>query len=216
MRKQFDKKINKLINYRIPRSFEASFQIINETINNLWIKPIKTTGNEHLIIYMHGGGFVEGSINSYKAFVSRILPHLGENIIFVIPEYRLAPEHVLPAAIEDCVNVYKWLIEDGKYDPKKIIFMGDSAGGNLVFSTTLKILEENQLPTPGKLVALSPWIDLTLSQESYIRNNPLDPLCKTNFVRHCSGLAAPAESDKKKHSPLFASPGLFIFFPTFL
>jgi monoterpene epsilon-lactone hydrolase len=110
------------------------------------------------LIYLHGGGYVIGS-----AFGSRPLGGalaLAAEAGVLVPDYRLAPEHPFPAAIEDAVSVYEWMLGRG-VEPEQVVLAGDSSGGGLVISTLLTI-KQRGLPQPGGGMAFCPWVDLAL------------------------------------------------------
>lgn len=110
------------------------------------------------VLYLHGGGYVAGSPDSHKSITS-YLAHFA-NVRVVVPDYRLAPEHPCPAAIDDALAVYQALLDDG-VQPHTLTMAGDSAGGGLVMATLLAI-KEKQLPLPASILLFSPWVDLTL------------------------------------------------------
>jgi len=135
---------------------------------------------------MHGGGYVSGSCNDHRGFVSKFADFTGTKCL--VFEYRLAPENPYPAAVEDSVAVYRWLIDSG-YKPDKIVFAGESAGGGLVLATLLAI-KELKLSMPSAVVAISPWTDLTCSGDSYTTKNRVSvaPLNSwTVFSHHYCG-----------------------------
>jgi acetyl esterase/lipase len=99
----------------------------------------------------------------------------GSGVGALLFDYGLAPEHPFPDGLNDSVAVYQYLLDEG-VKPAKIVFMGDSGGGNLVFATMLALKEKN-LPLPAAAVALSPWTDLTNSGDSWEFNAKLDTLC---------------------------------------
>lgn len=119
-----------------------------------WITPDNIKGDE-VILYLHGGGFVFGWYASHKKMVAEIAKACKIRALGV--DYRLAPEHPFPAPLDDCVQVYLWLVQNGT-PPEKIIVMGDSAGGNLTLTTILALREKGvALPLAG--VCLSPVTD---------------------------------------------------------
>lgn len=124
-----------------------------------------------VLLYLHGGGYVCGGIE-YATSVGTILA-VKCGIRVFCAAYRLAPEHKFPAALEDGVTAYKYLISCG-YKPEQIIFCGESAGGGLIYSLCLKVKEYN-MPLPGGIIGISPWTDLTLSSKSYEYNKDIDP-----------------------------------------
>jgi epsilon-lactone hydrolase len=118
-------------------------------------------------LYVHGGGYVSGSCNDHRGFVSKFAKYCGfSNLVY---EYRLAPEHPFPAALDDSVKVYKWLIEK-KFKAEDIVIAGESAGGGLSLAILLALKEHN-IPLPAAAVAISPWTDLTCSSDSYATKN---------------------------------------------
>lgn len=154
-----------------------------------------------VIMYVHGGGYVSGSCNDHRAFVSRFAKNTG--FTFLIYEYRLAPEFPFPAAVEDSAAVYRRLLE--QYDPKNILLAGESAGGGLTLALLLA-LKEKELPMPVAAVSISPWTDLTCSSASYKTKNkvslaPLDSWVV--FSRHYAGDTSPSHP---LISPLFGDP----------
>ncbi len=136
-----------------------------------WMIPAGA-GKDKVILYFHGGGLVVGSIKAHRGIVGKFVE--GSGISALLFDYALAPEHPFPAGLNDCVAVYDYLLEQGT-KPSNIVFMGDSGGGNLVF-TTLLALKEKSRPMPAAVVALSPWTDLTNSGESWETNAKNDSL----------------------------------------
>lgn len=112
-------------------------------------------------LYCHGGGFQIGSIRSHHSLMARIAAGAGARLLAF--DYRLAPEHRYPAAIEDAVEVYRWLLREGGA-PAAII--GDSAGAALALQVAMQARDDG-LPLPRALILLSPWLDLSLSGDSY-------------------------------------------------
>src|SRR5246127_5708871 len=108
------------------------------------------------ILYLHGGGYVIGSINTHRDLASRISRAAKARVLLI--DYRLAPEHPFPAAVEDSVAAYRWMLAQG-LKPARIAVAGDSAGGGLTVATLVAI-RDAKLASPGAGVCLSPWIDL--------------------------------------------------------
>lgn len=149
-----------------------------------WTNLISDSSYKHpnkVILYLHGGGYAVGSAQCYRGLVGKIVSETGIKALSI--SYRLAPEHPFPAALEDSIYTYKWLIENQGYHPKDIIIMGDSAGGGLTLSTLLK-LKELLLVQPLAAVVISPWTDLTLSGDSAITHQDKDPLLVTDHARN--------------------------------
>jgi acetyl esterase/lipase len=154
-----------------------------------------------IMLYSHGGGYTMFSRRTHRSLVARLAQEAAAQAI--VYDYRLAPEHPFPAAIEDALMVYKYVLRAG-YDPKKIIFAGDSAGGGITFALMLAARHEG-LPLPGLAIGLSPWVDMTLSGTSMRENADTDVMLTPTVVEHFRekylGLGDP------KHpyvSPLFA------------
>ena len=124
------------------------------------------------ILFLHGGGFIIGSPALYRHFTWRIASAARACVLVV--DYRLAPEHPFPAALDDAVTAYRWLLADGA-EPQRIAVMGDSAGGGLALSLLLR-LRDQRIPLPAAAVALSPWTDLALTGLSLKANASADPL----------------------------------------
>ena len=135
-----------------------------------WYRP-KEARSGKVLLYLHGGAFVLGSCASHRKLVTQMAR--AGRIDAVLPEYRLAPEHPYPAGLQDCVGVYRALLEYG-YNPKNIVIAGDSAGGGLTTSLMLE-LRHIGLPLPGAAVLISPFLDFTASGESVTTRAEQDP-----------------------------------------
>lgn len=122
------------------------------------------------VLYLHGGGYCTGDLE-YACWFGKLIASVVKARTFC-PAYRLAPEHPFPAALEDALDAYRFLLE--RYPNEKICVIGESAGGGLLFALSLK-LKKLGLPQPAGLVALSPWTDLSLSGRSYEYNREADP-----------------------------------------
>ena len=135
-----------------------------------WVIP-KDERRQGVILYLHGGGYACGDLEYAKGYGSTLAVRCGIRVFS--PAYRLAPESPFPAALEDALESYRYLLKKG-YDPRQIALCGESAGGGLIYALCLKLKEEN-LPLPGGLISMSPWTDLTSSGESYETNRDVDP-----------------------------------------
>jgi acetyl esterase/lipase len=124
------------------------------------------------VLYLHGGGYIAGSPAVYRHLAWRIALAVGAQVLS--PDYRLAPEHPFPAALDDAVATYEWLLAEG-IEPQQIGLVGDSAGGGLAFSLLLRLRDAGR-PLPAGVVALSPWTDLALTGASLRRNAHADPM----------------------------------------
>ena len=125
---------------------------------------------DRCVIYLHGGGYIVGTERLFRDFTWRIGKAARASVLYV--EYRLAPEHPFPAAVEDAAQAYNWLTQ--RMDPAHIAFVGDSAGGGLALATLHKLRDEGR-PLPGAVAALSPWTDLALTGPSLAGNAAADP-----------------------------------------
>lgn len=127
---------------------------------------------EGVILYCHGGGYQMGSLLSHGPLMADLAAASGARVLGF--DYRLAPENRYPAALDDAVAVYRWLLDQG-VDPSRLAIAGDSAGAGLALATMLKVRAEG-LPLPAAAVFLSPWIDMELRGDSYENRAEVDPL----------------------------------------
>lgn len=124
-----------------------------------------------VILYLHGGGFTAGDLNYAKGFSSVLAAKCGVRVMCCA--YRLAPEQIFPAALDDTLEAYQHLLSSG-YGPERIVLCGESAGGGLCYSLCLR-LKERGWTQPAGIIAISPWTDLTASGLSYTQNEKADP-----------------------------------------
>ncbi|HLX18190.1 MAG TPA: alpha/beta hydrolase [Bradyrhizobium sp.] len=151
------------------------------------------------ILHFHGGGYVVGTAPLYRDFTWRIGAAARARVLYF--DYRLAPEHPFPAALEDAVKVYRWLA--GRIDPRRIAVMGDSAGGGLALGTLYRLRDEG-LALPGAAVAISPWTDLALTGESLTSNAAADPMMDVAaFPSIADGYLSGADARNPYASPLY-------------
>ncbi len=160
------------------------------SISGAWLIPRHLTGSK-TILYLHGGGFIAGSVNSHKDLGSRIA--LASDAKMLIINYRLAPENKFPAALNDVFDSYRWLLNN-RIAPKNIIIAGDSAGGGLVMSLLLKI-KQWKLEIPGGAVLISPWVDLECKGKSHSRNRTKDPMLTPEMLAFTIKLYTGGECD---------------------
>ena len=139
---------------------------------------------DRLIIYLHGGAYATCSPTTHKDLISRLSLASGAAALGV--DYRLAPEYLFPAAVEDCLAAYNWALGHG-FEPGNIVLAGDSAGGGLVVSVLLAA-RDSALPLPAAGVCFSPWVDLECTGDSMSVNDHLDA-----FIKY-EGLFARAQS----------------------
>ena len=124
-----------------------------------------------VILYLHGGGYTCGDLEYAKGFGSTLSAHCGIRVFCAA--YRLAPEHPFPAALDDTLTAYQYLLSKG-YRPEQIALYGESAGGGLCYALCLRLKELGQ-PLPGCVIGISPWTDMTASGRSYKTNQKTDP-----------------------------------------
>lgn len=174
---------------------------------------ISTPGvnQEQVILYLHGGAYYLNYGNPHRDLISR----LGRkaNMQCLSLDYRLAPEDPYPAALEDAVRAYQWLLSEG-YHQKSISIAGDSCGGGLALATALKLRDQGS-PLPAAMACISPWTDLTGSSDSMRNKDKDDFINSAEFMRTTARNYA-GEYDLKTPyiSPLYADlsglPSLFI------
>jgi acetyl esterase/lipase len=153
------------------------------------------------VLYLHGGGYVLGSINTHRELAARISQASGARCLVI--DYRLGPEHPFPAAVEDAVAAYRWLLEAG-YAPERLAIAGDSAGGGLTMATLLA-LRDAKLPMPATAVCISPWVDLAVEGESMVTRVKQDPmLSREPLLAMAKHYLAGGDARAPLASPVFA------------
>jgi epsilon-lactone hydrolase len=143
-----------------------------------WIVPPEAA-SDRVILYLHGGGYVMGSINTHRAMVARIARAAEARGLAL--DYRLAPEHPFPAAVDDATAAYRWLLSQG-YKPGKIVIAGDSAGGGLTIATLLA-LRASGVAMPAAAVPISPWTDMEGTGDSVRSKAGKDPMADIEALR---------------------------------
>jgi acetyl esterase/lipase len=169
---------------------------------------------ERAILYLHGGGYVIGSVNTHREMIARIARASGARVLAI--DYRLAPECPFPAAVDDAVTAYRWLLAQG-VSPARTAVAGDSAGGGLTVATLLALRDGgDRLPVAG--VCLSPWVDLECVGESMTSRADIDPMVRREGVVAMaqaylggadprSPLASPLHADLAGFPPLLIQVG---------
>ncbi|EMD29734.1 alpha/beta hydrolase fold domain-containing protein [Amycolatopsis azurea] len=161
-------------------------------VSSLVVSP--GPGHRPTVLHLHGGGYIAGSAFGYRPLAGALAAATGTAVL--VPDYRLAPEHPFPAALEDALRAYRWLLGQGT-DPERLTVSGDSAGGGLAVSLLVKLKQEG-LPQPGKVVLLCPAVDVVDPPDGgtpvarwfslYVRDHPpTDPLLNV-FEADLSGL----------------------------
>lgn len=172
-------------------------------------------GAARTVLYLHGGGYIFGSPRTHRALTYRLALSADANVF--APVYRLAPEHKCPAAIDDALAAYDWLLAGGA-EPSKIVISGDSAGGGLTLATLLA-LKERGGPAPAGAVLFSPWTDISGGGETMTANAGSDAMFQRETIMGGASLYR-GELDAKdpRVSPLYADlhglPPLLVFAST--
>lgn len=196
LRHSFEKKAK--LYFRAPfGSVFRSSRIADVPVLNVSARDVRPEAGP-LMLYFHGGCYVFGSPKTHRAMLARLSKITG--LPACLPDYRLAPEHPFPAALEDALAVYKALCDR----PGGVILGGDSAGGGLVFALLADILAKG-LPSPLGAFAFSPHTDFTFSGESFAANADADALLPAGRAREMAELyLADTAPDTPRASPLFA------------
>jgi monoterpene epsilon-lactone hydrolase len=178
-----------------------------------WISAPNSSA-DRAVLYVHGGGYVLGSINTHRDLMGRIARASGARVLGI--NYRLAPEHPFPAAVDDSLAAYRWMLSQG-LKPNRIAVAGDSAGGGLAVATLVAI-RDAKLPVPGAGVCLSPWVDMEGIGESMKTKATIDPVVQREGLLGMAAaylggqnartpLAAPLYADLKGLPPLLIQVG---------
>jgi acetyl esterase/lipase len=164
-----------------------------------WLEP--TESSDAVLLYLHGGGYVIGSCGTIRPLASQLAAASRAPLLTV--DYRLAPENRFPAAVEDALHAYEWLLGRG-VAPQRVAVGGDSAGGGLAVATLLAARDRG-LPLPTAGVCLSPWVDLTLSGPSFDANAAADPQVQRWLLAEMAAhYLGPADARAPLASPVFA------------
>lgn len=149
------------------------------------------------VLYLHGGAYCVGSPATHRSITSHLAKSTQASVFAI--DYRLAPEHTFPAATDDALEAYRWLLDNG-YAGEDIFIAGDSAGGGLALATALQI-RDLSLPAPGGLMLLSPWVDLTVGAVDHSAHID-DAMLSRETLEHCAALYANTQRDHPLVSPL--------------
>lgn len=170
---------------------------------------------EQAILYFHGGGYVFGSCSSYQHLVARLAVD-SQKICYGL-DYRLAPENPFPAALDDALAAYEYLIEQQKIDASNIVLAGDSAGGGLAVALLLS-LKQRSIPLPAGSVLFSPWVDLSIKTSSEVSGPEKDPMVTQEHLNALSmlyvgaanptnQLISPINADCRGLPPIYVQAG---------
>lgn len=156
---------------------------------------------EHTVLYLHGGGYCIGSIDTHRDLAGRISRASGARLLVI--DYRLAPEHRFPAAVDDATSAYRWLLAQGA-EPAKTVIAGDSAGGGLTVATLVALRDAGD-PLPAAAVCISPWVDLEGSGESMTTKADVDPMVqKEGLLKMAEAYRGDADARHPLVSPIYA------------
>jgi len=178
-----------------------------------WVEAPGSTDRATLL-YLHGGGYTIGSVRTHRALVSRLATATGARGLTV--DYRLGPEHPFPAAVDDALAAYRWLVR-GDADPGRVVVGGDSAGGGLTVALLVALRDAGE-PLPGAAVSISPWADLACTGESMTTRAARDPMVQREPLLQMAAaylggqdarnpLASPIHADLRGLPPLLVHVG---------
>lgn len=169
---------------------------------------------DRVVLYLHGGGYVMGSVNTHRELAARLSRAAGARVLVL--DYRLAPEHPFPAAVEDATAAYRWLLSQG-IKPNRVVVAGDSAGGGLTLATLLALRDAKD-PLPAAGVCISPWTDMEGAGASMTTRAKADPIVQKEMLLNMAKLylggkdpktplAAPLHADFRGLPPLLVQVG---------
>jgi len=157
-----------------PPQKDVSYEPIDVNgVPSLWVTA-PGVSQQRVVLYFHGGGYVVGSLKSHQDLTARISKAADARVLYI--DYRMGPEDPFPAAVDDAVTAYRWLLAEG-CDPSNIALAGDSAGGGLTVATLVKLRDSGDA-LPATAVCISPWVDLEGVGDSMTSNADVDPSVK--------------------------------------
>ncbi len=172
-----------------------------------WMRLERPHRHARCVLYCHGGGYTSGNLGYSRVLASKLVRSTGLDTLSF--EYRLAPEHPYPAALEDAFRAWDHLMYLG-YGAKDVVLAGDSAGGNMALVLCLALRRAGRM-LPGALLLMSPWTDMTASGASYSERAEADPILTNEYIQAVREAYAPgADYSRPEFSPLF---GDFSAFP---
>lgn len=167
-----------------------------------WIRVNRAHMKKYMILYCHGGGYMTGSKEYARTITSKLAESTSMDVLSF--NYRLAPENPFPAAVDDVLKIWNYLMLLG-YGARDIIVAGDSAGGNLALTLVIQLKQMERL-LPRGLILMSPWTDLTSSGKSHIKKAEVDPILSESYLNQA--ISVYVEDTAKKNplvSPLFTN-----------
>ncbi len=176
-----------------------------------WISVNRAHMKKYIILYCHGGGYSTGSSLYARTLTTKLASSTSMDVLCF--DYRLAPENPYPAAMEDAMAAWDYLMLLG-YGARDVILAGDSAGGNMALSLVLRLKEQKRL-LPRGLVLMSPWTDLTSSGKTHKTKAEVDPVLDAEYLERMIGNYIPEQKDKEEAKDPMISPlfGDFEGFP---
>jgi acetyl esterase/lipase len=186
---------------RYPTPSAARYEVTDAVgVSAEWVSG-SWCSDDSIVLYLHGGCYTSGSTETHRELIARVAEAAGRRALGL--NYRLAPADPFPAAVEDVVKAYRWLLDSG-VRPTAIAMVGDSAGGGLALAVTLAARNEG-LPMPGAVACISPWVDLAVTGASMETNAVNDPIVSRAMLTGWGNLYL-GEQDPRNPlaSPLYA------------
>jgi len=185
--------------FRVPKTVRIESARINQ-ISVEWIIPDNYIGDV-VIMYMHGGAYCAGSLNTHRAFLGRLALACGCKVLNI--DYRLAPENPFPAALDDVFAAYNYLMKT--FPERKIVFAGDSAGGGLSIALAMKLRDE-KIALPAACVLMAPWVDLSCDNATYQSVGKKDVLLNQKRLKQNARMYAGPEDIRHSYiSPVYGN-----------
>jgi monoterpene epsilon-lactone hydrolase len=196
MREGFEK-----LAHFLPVPEDASVEAIEvDGVPSEWVRA-PGASEARVVLYLHGGGYVIGSLNTHRRMAYDMSASSGASVLVI--DYRMGPESPFPAAVEDAVKAYNWLLTQG-VTAANIAIAGDSAGGGLTIATLVSLRDQG-IDLPSCAVPISPWVDLEGAGESMTRNEAVDPMVrKPGLLRMADFYLSGADARDPLASPLHA------------
>lgn len=194
----------------LPKDVKSDFIDANGVNSALFTPP--DIENQRTILFLHGGAYIAGSIKTAQYHAVQISKVSKARVLII--DYRLAPEYQFPAALDDAINTYQWLIDVKGIPHDKLIISGVSSGGGLTIATLLKIREMG-IDMPKAAVCISPWVDLTFTGETFKKRAKIDPFLTPDELEFAANLYLGDRDPRDPFiSPIYADlqglPPLFI------
>lgn len=183
-----------------PKRSDVTRENIDANVPAAWLRP-QDARTDCAMLYLHGGAYVIGSIDTHEAVAGRIAAACRMPALII--DYRLAPEHPFPAALEDAVGAYRWLLAQG-FPPDRIAIAGDSAGGGLTAAAMISLRDAGD-PPPACGVCISPWTDLAGTGESIQERADRDPIIvPSEIFERANQYLGDADPHDPLASPMYA------------